>query len=193
MRKEYGNPDSHPFSFKMAATITAEEPLNSRCSSAGSTTKVILAVKKIVFFFYIMNKSNKIRIRFSKYWILINLCKLKSNFVFFKKKKISKTGHRPDNFYDINKPDRILLDNLIAKKCTKFQVDWMKIVWLMLSADLKNTVLRETRHSRHFEKRMWIEIPILLFHRFHKFLLLRKYVTWFWLSHRGSFVDTSNF
>ena len=40
---------------------------------------------------------------------------------------------------------------------------------------------------------IWIGIPILLPHRFHKFLSLRKYVAWFWLFRRGSFVDTSNF
>ena len=40
------------------------------------------------------------------------------------------------------------------------------------------------------KKRMLIGIPILLPHRFHKVLSLRKYVAWFWLPHRGSFVDT---
>ena len=34
---------------------------------------------------------------------------------------------------------------------------------------------------------------ILLPHRFHKVVSLRKYVTWFWLPQRRSFVDTSNF
>ena len=38
--------------------MTAEEPLNLRCSAAVSTTAVILAEKKC--FFFIMNKSNKI-------------------------------------------------------------------------------------------------------------------------------------
>ena len=42
-------------------------------------------------------------------------------------------------------------------------------------------------------KRMWIGIPILLPHRFHKVLSLREDVAWFWLPHRESFVDTSNF
>ena len=42
-------------------------------------------------------------------------------------------------------------------------------------------------------KRMWIGIPILLPHRFHKVLSLREYVAWFWLLHRENFVDTSNF
>ena len=42
-------------------------------------------------------------------------------------------------------------------------------------------------------KRMWIGIPILLPRRFHEVPSLRKYVAWFWLPHRGSFVDTSNF
>ena len=58
-----------------------------------------------------------------------------------------------DNFWDIKKPVGIILDNLITKKCAKFQVDRMKIVLFMLPADLKNTVLRKTRHSRHFEKK----------------------------------------
>ena len=45
----------------------------------------------------------------------------------------------------------------------------------------------------HWEKRMWIGIPILLPHRFHKVLSLREYLAWFRLPHRESFVDTSNF
>ena len=45
--------------------MTAEEPLNLRCSAADSKTAVIVAVKKNVLF--IMSKSNKIRIRFLKY------------------------------------------------------------------------------------------------------------------------------
>ena len=44
--------------------MTVEEALNLRCSAAGSTTAVILAVRKILL---IMNKSHKIRIRFLKY------------------------------------------------------------------------------------------------------------------------------
>ena len=32
-----------------------------------------------------------------------------------------------DNFQDIKKPVRIILDNLITKKYAKVQVDWMKI------------------------------------------------------------------
>ena len=47
--------------------------------------------------------------------------------------------------------------------------------------------------SQKFEKRMWIGIPILLPHRFQKVIFLREYVAWFWLRHRESFVDTSNF
>ena len=41
--------------------MTAEEHLSLRCSAAGSTTAVILDAKK---FFFIMNKSNRILIRF---------------------------------------------------------------------------------------------------------------------------------
>ena len=42
-------------------------------------------------------------------------------------------------------------------------------------------------------KSRWIEIPILVPHRFHKVLSSREYVAWFWLPHRRSFVDISNF
>ena len=45
-------------------STTAEELLYLRCSTAGSTTAIILAVKKISF---IMNESNKIRIGFLEY------------------------------------------------------------------------------------------------------------------------------
>ena len=41
------------------------------------------------------------------------------------------------------------------------------------------------------QKRIWFGIPILLPHRLHKVLSLRKSVAWFWLPHRGSFMDTS--
>ena len=98
-----------------------------------------------------MNKYNKIRIRFLKYWRLINLCKFKVDDRTFEEKTFE-TGHKSDNFYDIEKPVRILRDNLITKNWAKFLVDWMKIVCLILSADLEDTVLRQTRHSRHFEK-----------------------------------------
>ena len=40
--------------------MTAEEPLNLRCSAAGNTTAVILVVKK---FLSIMNKLNEIRMK----------------------------------------------------------------------------------------------------------------------------------
>ena len=46
---------------------------------------------------------------------------------------------------------------------------------------------------KELKKRMWIGILILLPHRFHKVLSLKEYVAWFWLPHRESFVDTSNF
>ena len=118
--------------------MTAEEPsLYLRCSAAGSTTTVIFA-RQIFLFLFIMNKSNKIRIRFKKYWILINWCKFKVEFRIFHKIKWSIIGHKSDNFYDIKKPISFLLDNPITRKCAKFQVDCMKIVWLMLPADLKN-------------------------------------------------------
>ena len=41
-------------------------------------------------------------------------------------------------------------------KCEKFQVDLMKVVRLMLPADLKNTVLKKTCYSRDFEKKLQI-------------------------------------
>ena len=66
-----------------------------------------------------MNKYNKIRIRFLKYWILINLYKFEVEIRIFHKKR-SKTGHKLENFYDIKKPVGILLDILITKKCAKF-------------------------------------------------------------------------
>ena len=44
--------------------MTAEEPLNLRCSATGSATAVILAVIKM---FLIINKCNKVRIIFKKY------------------------------------------------------------------------------------------------------------------------------
>ena len=80
--------------------MTAELPLNFKCPAAGRTAAVIIAVKKILF---TMNKSNKTLIRFLKYWILINLCQFKVNFVFFPNKKWSKTGYKSVNFYDIKK------------------------------------------------------------------------------------------
>ena len=43
------------------------------------------------------------------------------------------------------------------------------------------------------KKIIWIGIPILLPHQLHKVLPFRKYVAWFWLPHRGSFVKISNF
>ena len=42
-------------------------------------------------------------------------------------KKWSKTGDKADNFYNTKNPVRVLIDNLITKKCAKFQVNWMKI------------------------------------------------------------------
>ena len=48
-------------------------------------------------------------------------------------------------------------------------------------------------YIKYIEKRMWIGIPIVLPHRFHKVFSLRKYVAWCWLPHRDIFVDTSNF
>ena len=47
--------------------------------------------------------------------------------------------------------------------------------------------------NSHRKKSMWIGFPILLPHRSFKVLFLREYVAWFWLPHRESFVDTSNF
>ena len=54
-------------------------------------------------FLFIMNKSNKIRIRFQKYWMLINSCKFKAGVRIFTK-KWSKTGHKSANFYYIKNP-----------------------------------------------------------------------------------------
>ena len=94
-------------------------------------------------FLFMTEKSSTIRIGFRKYWILINLCKLKVEIRIFLQKKWSKTVRTLDNFKGIKKPLRIILDNLITKKCAKFQVHWMKIVWLMLPANLKNPVLKK--------------------------------------------------
>ena len=88
--------------------MTAEKPMNLRCFVAGSTTAIFLAVKK---FLLIINKSNNIRFRFWKYWMVINLCKFKVEFevrIFKKKKKLQRMGHKSDNFYDIKKPVCIL-------------------------------------------------------------------------------------
>ena len=60
--------------------------------------------------------------------------------------------NKPKSFYDIEKSVRISLDNLMKEKCAKFQVDWMKIVQLILPADLKNMVLRKTRQSCNLKK-----------------------------------------
>ena len=43
--------------------------------------------------------------------------------------------------------------NKSNKKCAKFWVDWMKIVSLMLPAELKNMDSKKNRHSHHFEKK----------------------------------------
>ena len=40
--------------------MTAEEPLNLKCSTAGSTTTVIRAANKRNFVLFVMNKSDKI-------------------------------------------------------------------------------------------------------------------------------------
>ena len=128
--------------------VTAKKPLNLRCSAAGNTTKVILAVKKNVF---IMNKSNKIPIKFLKYWI--HLCKFKVKVRIFHKRNGQKLVISRTIFTISKKSVRILRDNLIENKCAKFQVDRIKIVCSMLSADLKNMVSRKTRHSRHFGRK----------------------------------------
>ena len=62
-----------------------------------------------------------------------------------------------------------------------------------LKSSLNDTKTLSTMRLTSTLKRMWIGIPILLPHRFHKVLSLREYIAWFWLPHRGSFVDTSNF
>ena len=56
--------------------MAAEEPLNF--------ITVILAVRKEILF--IRNKSNKIRIRFLKYWTLIDLFKFEVEVCLFYKK-----------------------------------------------------------------------------------------------------------
>ena len=84
----------------------------------------------------------------------MNFCKFTVKVRIFHKKKLSKTDLKTDNFYDIKKTVRNLLNILKTKKCAKFQVDWMKIIRFMLSADLTITVLRKTRHSRDFEKKL---------------------------------------
>ena len=71
--------------------------------------------KKKNFILLIINKSNKIRIIFLKYWMYWYIwVSLESEFVFFTTKS-SKTGHKSDNFSDIKKPVRILLDNPTLK------------------------------------------------------------------------------
>ena len=58
--------------------MAAEEPLNF--------ITVILAVRKEILF--IRNKSNKIRIRFLKYWTLIDLFKFEVEVRLFYKKMV---------------------------------------------------------------------------------------------------------
>ena len=88
--------------------------------------ELLQAVQKTyIFILLMMNKSNKIRIRFSKYlmywYIWVNL---KSKFVFFTTKS-SRTGHKKDNFYDIRKLVRILLENLIKRCVQNFEsIGW---------------------------------------------------------------------
>ena len=66
-------------------------------------------------------------------------------------------------------------------------------VWLMVKKLEIKVVLRKKVCLCLLKKNMWIGIPILLPHRFHKVLSLREYVAWFWIPHREIFVDTSNF
>ena len=114
---------------------------------------VIRAVKKTKFFILLMmNKSNEIRIRFSKYWMYWYIwVSLKSKFVFVTTKS-SKTGHKSDNFSDIKKPVRILLDNLIKKSVQNFESIGWKLFHLCCQPIWKHGFEKKNRHSHHFEK-----------------------------------------
>ena len=82
--------------------MMAEESLNMRCSMAGSTTAVIIVVKKK-----------------SCIYILINLCKFKVEVRNFHKKNANNWPYKSDNFYDIQNSIRILLDSLMTKNYAK--------------------------------------------------------------------------
>ena len=65
--------------------------------------------------------------------------------------------------------------------------------WIVSIIQFYNNFSFSKKNIRKNTKKIWIGIPILLPHRFHKVISLRDYVAWFWLPHRESFVDTSNF
>ena len=115
---------------------------------------VILGVKKTKFFILLMmNKSNKIRIRFSKYWMYWYIwVSLKSKFVFFAT-KWSKTGHKSDNFSDIKKPVHILLGNLIKKVCNISSRLDENCFTYAASRFEKHGFEKKNRNSDHFEKK----------------------------------------
>ena len=64
---------------------------------------------------------------------------------YFLFKKLWKMPCNSKNFQHIKKIVHSSIDNLILQIPFKFQVDWIKIIWILLLAELKNTVLRKTR------------------------------------------------
>ena len=100
-----------------------------------------------------MNQSNKIRIRFSIYLIYWYIwLSLKLKFVFFTTKS-SRTGHKSDNFYDIKKPVRILLDDLIKKKYTTFRFDENCFTYATSRFE-KHGFEKINRHSHYVTKKL---------------------------------------
>ena len=122
-------------------TMTTEKLPNLRESAASSTTAVIFAIKN---FLIMMNWSNKIRIRFLKCWILINLGKFKVEVHIFHKKNGQKLPMSRTICTIFNKKY-----NLIRKKCAKFRVDWMKIVWLPLNWLIGYEAIWKTRFQKN--------------------------------------------
>ena len=113
-------------------TMTAEESLNMRCSAVGSTTAVILVVKKNLSYLCWINLITYVTYHIFKYWIFINFYKFEVD-VRIVHKKWSKTGYKSDNFYDIKKPVRILLDNLITV-CKRSVQNFRSIAWKLFDS-----------------------------------------------------------
>ena len=57
---------------------------------------------------------------------------------------MSKMPCDSNNFQYIEKVLRTSVDNLVLQIPLKFQVERIKIIWVILLAELKNTVLRKT-------------------------------------------------
>ena len=81
-------------------------------------------------------------------WVSLNL-----KFVFFTTTS-SKTGHKSDNNYDIKKPVRILLDNLIKKMYKIANRLDENCFTYAASRFEKHGFEKKNRHSHQFEKKL---------------------------------------